>query len=354
MFELAFAWILLLLPLPLIIWYLQKGKQHLPATIKTPLFAYWQSLHTHAQSGKKNLWQKILLMLIWSLLIFAAARPQWVGEAIQLPSSGRDLLLSIDVSISMRETDLQLKGRSANRLQVVKAIASEFIDKRKGDRIGLVLFGKQAYLQTPLTLDLKTVKYMLNDAQIGLAGDSHTAIGDGIGLSVKQLRERPEQNRILILLTDGQNNIGELDPLEAAKLAKHAGVKIYTIGVGADEAYRRSMFGMIKVNPSEQLDEKTLTQVAEITGGRYFRARSTDELQSIYGLLDELEPVAGEQQTYRPVWELYFYPTLAAFLLLLLPGLFNFVYKQFKLKNKHFSDQQTSSKNSYREYSNAR
>jgi len=222
----------------------------------------------------------------------------------------------------MQEEDLKLAGKPANRLQVVKSILSEFIEKREGDRIGLVLFGEKAYLQTPLTFDLKTVRYMLNETEIGLAGASRTAIGDGIGLAIKRLRERPEQNRVLILLTDGRNNSGELDPVEAAKLAKHAGVKIYTIGVGADEVIRRSLlFGTSKFNPSAELDEKTLIQVAQITGGRYFRARSTKQLAKIYAILDQLEPVEDKPEIYRPIQELYFYPAGVALVFLMLPFL---------------------------------
>jgi len=232
--------------------------------------------------------------------------------------------LSIDISGSMEEQDLKLNGKPANRLAVVKSILSEFIEKREGDRLGLVLFGEKAYLQTPLTFDLKTVQFMLDETVIGLAGASRTAIGDGIGLSIKRLRERPAENRVLILLTDGRNNSGELDPIEAAKLAKHAGIRVYTVGVGADKQMRRSLlFGTTTFNPSAELDEGTLKSVAKITGGRYFRARSTEELAQIYSLLDELEPVEDEPEIYRPVQELYFWLLLAALAFLLLPFFLN-------------------------------
>jgi Ca-activated chloride channel homolog len=288
------------------------------------MFAVWQAMQKDQTRSNQGNFNRAILFLVWLLLVTSAARIQWIGEPIELPTSGRDLLLSIDVSGSMEEEDLKLQGRATDRLTVVKSIVSQFIEKREGDRIGLVLFGENAYLQTPLTFDLTTVKYMLDETEIGLAGASRTAIGDGIGLSVKRLRERPEQNRVLILLTDGRNNSGELEPIEAAKLAKHAGVKIYTIGVGADEAIRRSLlFGATKFNPSAELDEKTLTQVAQITGGKYFRARSSQELAQIYDMLDQLEPVEDEPEVYRPVQELYYYPAGLALALLLLPILFN-------------------------------
>ena len=330
MIEVAFPWALLLIPFPIVIWLFVKPKQPQLSPIRTPLFDSWQAMQANHASSRVSFFNRLLQFLAWLFLVVAAARIQWVDEPIELPASGRDLLLSIDISGSMEEEDLKLEGRPVNRLTVVKSIITDFVNEREGDRIGLVLFGENAYLQTPLTFDLKTVQYMLNETEIGLAGASRTAIGDGIGLSVKRLRERPEQNRVLILLTDGRNNSGELDPIEAAKLAKHAGVKIYTIGVGADEVIRRSLlFGNTKFNPSAELDEKTLTQVADITGGRYFRARSTEELTQIYELLDQLEPVIDQPEVYRPIQELYFWPAGIALFCLMLPIIINLMTTVF-------------------------
>jgi Ca-activated chloride channel family protein len=243
-----------------------------------------------------------------------------VDDAIELPISGRDLLLSIDVSGSMQETDLQLNGQYVDRLQVVQSILTQFIKKRQGDRIGLILFGEKAYLQTPLTFDLKTIQLMLNETRIGIAGISKTAIGDGIGLSIKHLQKRPSKNKVLILLTDGQNNAGILNPIEAAQLAKQAHVKIYTIGVGADKKLQQSLFfGAQMINPSSELDETTLKKVASLTGGQYFRARSTKDLNQIYQLLDQLEAIQDKPETYRPMKPLYYWPLLFAFLLWIIP-----------------------------------
>jgi Ca-activated chloride channel family protein len=316
MMTLDFPWALLLTPLPLIIWLLQKPKAAEVTTIRTPLFGYWQSMQTQTTEYQTNRLNKLISLLIWGCLVIAVSRPQWVGEAVELPASGRDLLLSIDISESMYEEDLTLNNDPATRLDVVKSVLTDFIKKREGDRIGLVLFADQAYLQTPLTFDLKTVQYMLDETEIGLAGKA-TAIGDGIGLSVKRLRERPEQNRVLILLSDGESNRGE-DPIEAAKLAKQAGVKIYTVGIGADTALRRTLFGTRRINPSAGLDEKTLKKIAEMTGGRYFRAKSTKDLQKVYALLDSLEPVEDEPEIYRPINDLYYYPALLALVLVCL------------------------------------
>ena len=339
MIQFLYPWLFYLSPLPLLVWLFIKPKQSQLAAIRTPMFSNWNNLQNNNHSGSKALWlQKLLSFVVWLLLVCAAARPQWIDEPIELPTSGRDLLLSIDISGSMEEEDLKLNGRPTNRLAVVKSIISEFIDKREGDRVGLVLFGEKAYLQTPLTFDLNTVQYMLDETVIGLAGASRTAIGDGIGLSIKRLRERPAQNRVLILLTDGRNNAGELEPIEAAKLAKHAGIKIYTVGVGADKQMRRSMlFGTTTFNPSAELDEATLKTVAKTTGGQYFRARSSDELAKIYELLDQLEPVEDEPEVYRPVQEIYYWSLLAALTLLMLPLFFNLLRMGFGFLSNKFS-----------------
>ncbi len=322
-----YPWLFVVLPLPLVIWLFRKPEQAQISSIRTPLFSKWQDFSREQSAKKSNpWWQKIFLLLIWVAIVTAAARPQWIDEAIEIPTSGRDLLLSIDISGSMEEDDLQLNNQPVSRLAVVKSVVTDFIKRREGDRIGLVLFGENAYLQTPLTFDLKTVQYMLDETAIGLAGSSRTAIGDGIGLAIKRLRERPEKNRVLILLTDGKNNSGELEPIEAAKLANHAGVKIYTIGVGADRKLRRSMFfGTQSYNPSKELDERTLKAVAAQTGGRYFRARSTQDLEQIYQLLDELEPVEDKPEIYRPVEDWFYKPLALALSLILFPLLIRLV-----------------------------
>ncbi|GAA0203663.1 VWA domain-containing protein [Kangiella japonica] len=313
MFEFQWPWLLLLLPLPLLIWWLEERKQRQQA-LRAPLYLYWKMQREQGKKVKgKFPWYNFLL---WTLLVFAVARPTWVGDPVPLTSSGRDLMVSIDISGSMEMEDMELNNQAVNRLVAVKAIMKEFIKRRDGDRLGLILFGEQAYLQTPLTFDLKTVQIMLDETEIGLAGSSRTAIGDSIGLAVKQLKDRSAKNRVLILLTDGQNNTGVLNPLQAAELAEHAGVTIYTLGVGADRmVVRNSFFGDRTINPSKELDEATLTAVAEKTGGQYFRARNTEELEKIYAKLDELEPVEDMDQSYRPSKALFYFPLLIVLLL---------------------------------------
>jgi len=207
-------------------------------------------------------------------------------------------------------------------LVATKSVAGKFIERRQGDRIGLILFGERAYLQTPLTFDRKTVVTLLNESFIGLAGKK-TAIGDAIGLAIKRLKDKAAESRVLILMTDGANTAGEVKPLKTAELAARSGLKVYTIGIGADAVVVRSLFGGKRVvNPSRDLDEKTLTAIAEQTGGRYFRARNTEQFEQIYALLDELEPVDQEAQVYRPFEALFYWPlTLALSLVMLLAAL---------------------------------
>jgi len=252
-------------------------------------------------------WPLLLAAIAWLFLVIACTRPQWLGEPIEQAVSGRDLMLAVDLSGSMEEQDFVINKRSVDRLTAAKMVAADFINRRVGDRVGLILFGTQAYLQTPLTFDRKTVMTLLNEAVIGLAGDN-TAIGDAIGLAVKRLKSEQANSRVLVLMTDGANTAGEVSPLKAAELAAANHLKIYTIGIGADEMIVRSFFGNRKVNPSVDLDEKTLIKIAESTGGQYYRARNTDELNNIYMRLDELEPVEKDKQYFRPRSELYYWP----------------------------------------------
>jgi len=308
MYSIYWPWVFVLLPLPWVIKLLPRVKQASITTIEAP---FLNDLFTgnKAQNQQRA---SILNWLPWLLLLFAVSRPQWIGEPLALPIEGRDLMLAIDISGSMEQQDMQINGQAVDRLTAVKKVAGEFIERRVGDRIGLILFGENAYLQVPLTFDRETVKTLLYEAAIGLAGKS-TAIGDSIGLSVKKAREAEEGNRILIVLTDGQNTAGAIEPLKAAELARAEELKIYTIGVGADELVVNSFFGgQRRINPSSDLDEATLQRIAAITEGKYFRARDTQELEQIYSILDELEPLAEEEQFYRPTKELYFWPLVAA------------------------------------------
>ncbi len=341
MLEFSWVWVFFLLPLPVLCyWLLPHVKTTSDTALKTSLFSEW---HTWSQDASyQNQASRIhylISFIFWCLLLLALSRPQWIGEPIELPASGRDLLISIDVSGSMEQADFSINGRTANRFQAVQHILSDFIERRQGDRLGLILFGERAYLQTPLTFDLTTVRTMLMESEIGLAGKRRTAIGDSIGLAVKRLKDRPEENRVLILLTDGQSNAGEVEPIDAAKLAKVAGVRIYTIGIGSDvQIVNDPFFGKRKINPSKDLDEATLKEVAKLTDGLYFRAKDEHELKNIYIELDKLEPVEVEKETYRPVKELYYYPLILLFIIYCLLLFFQMVTHKkvsFKRSSQH-------------------
>ena len=312
MFQIEWPLVLLLIPLPLLVYLtLPVRAQQQQAALRVPMIEDFQLGGVQADEVKSYRWRQFLSLLVWLLLVFAASRPQWLGESIAIPISGRDLMLAVDLSDSMRTADFKIEGNQVNRLQATKQVASQFIERRRGDRLGLILFGTQAYLQTPLTFDSKTVNRLLQESAIGLAGE-RTAIGDAIGLSIKRLDLESDNSRVLVLITDGANTAGEVTPLKAAQLAAMRGLKIYTIGIGADEQIESTWFGLRRTNPSVQLDEKTLRAIASLSGGRYFRARDTEELAKIYDLLDELEPLPRDTQSLRPVRALFVWPLIFA------------------------------------------
>jgi Ca-activated chloride channel family protein len=310
-------WLLLLLPLPLAVWFDLPGRsQTVQRALKVPFLDAFGNDDSAVVSSTTPRTIRLLAALAWLCFMVACARPQWLGEPIEQALSGRDLLLAVDVSGSMDETDFVINQQPVDRLTALKAVASEFIERRVGDRIGLILFGTQAYWHVPLTFDRKTVQTLLNEAFIGITEDDpQTSIGDAIGLAVKRLQAQGGDSRVLILLTDGANTAGELTPLKAAELAAKAQLKIYTIGLGAEEKVVRGFFGNQRINPSADLDEKTLSAIASTTGGQYFRARNSQELAQIYRLLDELEPVEKDRHYFRPRRELYPWPLAAALLL---------------------------------------
>ena len=322
MIQFAWPWLILLLPVPAVIYWLVPKAQRQQTALRAPFLMPKQGEQSEIKSQNAHWLILVILSTIWICTVIAATRPQWIGESISLPAQGRDLMLAVDISDSMKIEDMTLQGSAVHRLAAVKEIVGDFIKERQGDRLGLILFGTRAYLQAPLTFDLETINTLLQETQFGFAG-KQTAIGDAIGLSIKRLQQRPSDSRVVILLTDGANTAGEVEPLQAAKLAAQENVKIYTIGIGANEmvvpGLFGSRFGQRRVNPSQDLDEETLRSIAEQTQGRYFRARNTDELREIYTLIEQLEPVEQEQESIRPTKALYYWPlALAAILSLLL------------------------------------
>jgi len=317
MFEFDFPWILLLFPLP---WLIRRFVPAVQKQQKSGLYMpFADDLRAASDISKPAISQHriwlIVAFLSWLCLLLAAAKPQWLGDPVEVSRSGRDVMLAVDLSGSMQMKDFVLKGVQVDRLTATKLVAGDFIKRREGDRLGLILFGSQAYLQTPLSFDRVTVNVFLQEAAIGLAGEK-TAIGDAIGLAVKRLKDKENISElVLILLTDGVNTAGELSPEEGVAMAEKIGLRIHTIGIGASAMEVSSFFGSRTINPSADLDEGMLKSIAEQTGGEYFRAHDTKELEKIYAVIDELEPVDGDVQMFRPVQTLFVYPLALAMLL---------------------------------------
>lgn len=315
--NLEFGWPLLALALPLP-WLLRHGlrpvAQH-DDSLWLPILADYEQVAT-TLDRKRRRWPLWLALFTWSLLVLAGTRPLWVSEPRNLPLSGRDLMLAVDLSESMRQTDFELKSEVVDRLAATKAVAQGFISERSGDRIGLIVFGTRAYVQAPLTLDHETIRILLDETAIGLAGGK-TAIGDAIGLAVKRLRGDALSQRVLILMTDGANTAGEVDPLVAARLAAASNLKIYTIGIGSERAMAENL-SMTQPGGAYGLDEQTLIRIAETTDGRYFRADDTETLAAIYTEIDVLEPVEIDSDALRQRTELYPWPLALALIIMLL------------------------------------
>lgn len=318
MIHFAWPWVWALLPLPYLIYrFFPQATRPDSCALWVPSLQPFNAAHTSRPAPPKRRWALALAILCWLLLVLASARPQWLGTAMELPVSGRDLMMAVDLSGSMQIEDFQLGGQQVDRLSALKAVATQFINQRSGDRLGLILFGSQPYIQAPLTFDNITVNRLLSEAQIGLAGKT-TAIGDAIGLALKRLQQEPDNQKVLILLTDGANTSGQLSPEKAAELAKKMGLKIYTIGIGASSMEVGSFIFKRTVNPSADLDEKTLQLLATTTGGKYFRAHDTQELAKIYSQLDAMEPTIKDKKLYRPISDLYYWPLGAGTLLCLI------------------------------------
>ena len=307
MLQLAWPWILAAVVAPLLVARLvPRAPDAAGAPIRVPYFEEALGWSRRATVSRPRVRQMVALFA-WGALVLAAARPQWIGDPVSLPVHGRDVMLALDLSGSMREQDMKSAAGFEQRIDTVKRVAGDFVARRAGDRVGLILFGTRAYLQTPFTLDLDTVSEMVSETVLGLAGEQ-TAIGDAIGLAVKRLRERATHERVLVLLTDGADTASRVDPLSAARFAAEEGITIYAVGVGADEEASLRWFGTRLTRSRSALDESTLQTIADLTGGRYFRARDATELEEIYRLIDALEPVGGDDEVFRPTRELFHWP----------------------------------------------
>ena len=314
MFEFSYWWVLLFIPLPLLVRYFLAAKKQSFTQVWIPLA---QGLQQQKSTKKNPLISATLPWLLWTLLLLTIAKPIWFGDPIRIQQQSRDMILSLDLSGSMQEEDMPLNGRTVDRLTLVKSIVKDFVKERKGDRLGLILFADHAYLQTPLTFDVDTVSTMVDETEIGLVGN-RTAIGESIAMAIKRFVENKNEQRVLILLTDGANTSGSIKPIAAAKQAAKNNIKIYTIGIGADSMIKRGFFGNERINPSADLDESTLTEIATLTNGQYFRARNQEDLHKIYQTINKLQPVDSEYLEFRPEKNLFYWPLSLAISILLI------------------------------------
>ncbi|HKJ53302.1 MAG TPA: VWA domain-containing protein [Gammaproteobacteria bacterium] len=314
MLEFEWPWALLLLPLPWLARMLLPPGERPGLAIPVPLFDRdgldaAELRRTASRLAGLGLW------LFWFALVLAASRPVWVGDPLSRTVSGRDLMLAVDVSGSMSENDMSIDSSAATRLDVLKEVVGRFIERRRGDRLGLILFGTRAYNYVPLTFDVDTLKQLLLDVSTGLAG-RHTAIGDAIGVAIKAMRDSRSQHKVLVLVTDGSNTAGFENPVVAAAAAGQQGMTIHTIGVGSDLETLSRIYGQQNIPAGVVLNEDVLQRIAEVTGGRYFRANDSDALERIYRELDRLEPIEYQYRSYRPREERFSWPLLAALLVL--------------------------------------
>lgn len=319
MLEFLWPWFLVMAIAPILLKFSRPAESEQKALWWPQLGRFNQAelaIKLKKQSFAKHL-IRLFLWLSWLLLVVAIAQPVWLGEPKSVTPSGRDLLIALDLSGSMQTADMEINQQAANRLQAAKQVLNRFIKERKGDRIGIIVFGTKAYLQAPLSYDLDTIAQLVNETQIGFAGEN-TAIGDAIGLGIKRLANIDADKRVMILMTDGANTAGRVKPDQAAQFATKQGVKIHTIGIGAEQMISQGFFGPRVVNPSTDLDEELLQKIADMTQGHYFRAKSTEELTSIYATLDELEPTPGEDQWQRPKTTLFNMIALASLCFLFL------------------------------------
>lgn len=324
MINLEWPWILLLLPLPWLVYRFAPAVSGNQAALYMPFLQNNRLQETTTGTAAPQRLPLLLLSLAWAALVLAAARPVHVGEPVELPDNARDMFLAVDISGSMNIEDMVLNQRRVDRLTMAKHVLDDFIKKREGDRLGLVVFGSQAHVQAPLTFDLETVARLMHETRIGFAGQ-RTAIGDAIGLVIKRLADNPVEHRTLILLTDGTSNAGTMDPLQASRLAAGQDIVIHTIAFGSEQVSRGGFFGFRR-QLSDEIDEETLQSIADTTGGRFFRARNHEELAQIYNTLDQLARREQEGALLRPKKALFYLPlaiSMSLFLLLI-------IYRRYK------------------------
>ena len=318
MFSFLTPFAALLLPLPWIIRHVLKPAPEgnkLVGAIKVPFFKRLEKISGGKSAlSKVNPWWAILA---WLCLVGASMRPVWLGAPVAIHNNARNIMLALDVSGSMGEEDFDLRGRPVTRLDMLKVLTDEFIQSRAGDHVGLVIFGSEAYVYAPLSPDTKTLRELNGEIGIGIAG-TQTAIGEALALATQNSTSVPAESRIVILMSDGYANAGSVNVEDGLKLAKNQGVKVYTVGIGSTAKLVQDFFGMVQVNPSLDLDEETLKKIADETGGKYFRAKTTEDLAEIYALINELEPMEQNEHFIQPRKELFYWPLLVGMIFFLM------------------------------------
>jgi Ca-activated chloride channel family protein len=311
MFEFEWPWAFALLPLPLLVWWLMPVYQRQQTSVHVPFFdrladATGQTPQPGAVVLRRRAIQMIAAALVWVLMVAALARPERVGDAVTHEVSARDLILAVDISGSMEQSDFRTQaGKTIKRLDGVKLVLGDFIARRKGDRVALILFGSKAYVQVPFTQDLQTARMLLDQSEAGMAGQQ-TAIGDTIGLAIKTFETSTATQKLVILLTDGNDTASKVPPEHAADIARQKSVVVYTIG-----------FGDPNVTGENRVDLRTLREVASMAGGQFFRAEDGAQLAEIYADIDRLAPVKLETISWRPKLPLFQWPLGAAVILAL-------------------------------------
>jgi len=312
MLEFAWPWMFLLLPLPILAWWWLPPYRARQASVQVPFFdrlaaATGQVPQRGAVVLRRRAVQMIVAALVWVLVVAALARPQWVSDPVTREVSARDLVLAVDISGSMDQRDFRTPdGQMLTRLDGVKRVIGDFIARRHGDRIALILFGTRPYVQVPFTQDLDTAQQLLDQTQVGMAGQQ-TAIGDTIGLAIKTLDNSAAQQKILILLTDGNDTASRVPPEHAADIARQNDIAVYTVGVGDPAA-----------SGENRVDLGVLKAVASTTHGQFFRAEDGAQLQAIYADIDRLVPAKLQTLSWRPKLPLFQWPLGAAVIIALL------------------------------------
>lgn len=340
MFEFAFIWAWLLLPLPWLVRWVMPAAKDSQIPLALPKAARFISPRQVQQPAMWRMWA--LPALIWLGLVCALAQPQWVGEPISIAQERREMMIALDLSGSMQADDMTLNGRQASRLQAAHHILAEFIERRHGDRIGMIVYADDAYVYSPLTNDLNSLAQLAREAQIGLAGQ-RTALGDAIALSIATLTDLDsEHTPVVVMLTDGMINTGAIEADEALQLARNSDVRIHTIGIGADEMVVQGLFGDRRINPSAELDEQFLSAIAHSTGGEYFRARNEEEMRRVYEILDQLEPVLDDNEQLRPRTSWAHWPLSVAFIIFIIMLSINSYRQQRRARGEHSSSREVS------------